>query len=242
MTDARLQRVSLWAVVAGGVLSGIGLFPLARLIPPHPPSNSAEQIVAFWAEDTDLKRLGLILCLIGLGLLIAFPVVIFIQMRRVGGPSSPLPWLELGAGVLGYAPGLVCFLSWEVLAFRPDRGDSAFVLGLNDLAWFSFMLPTVGWIQVIAIALCAFQDVEQKVFPRWSAYLNLWIAISFVPATFIIYFKRGPIAWNGLITFWVPLGLFVFWLAAMLVIMFRAVAREEAEQGSTRASVGGAGS
>ena len=158
MTDTKLQRVNLWAAVAGLLFTGIGFFPLARLIPPHPPSNSAEEIVAFWAENTDIKRLGVISLLIGLGLAIALPVAIFIQMRRVGGPSSPLPWLQLCAGLLSYAPGFICFLSWEVLAFRPDRGDPAFVLGLNDLAWFSFMTTTVAWVQAMAIALCAFQD------------------------------------------------------------------------------------
>jgi hypothetical protein len=235
MTDARLQRLTLWAAIAGMLISGIGLLPLARLVPPHHPSSSAEQIVAFWAEDTNLKRLGLILCLIGISLALTFPVVIFLQMRRVGGPSSPLPWIQLISGVLGFAPPLMCFLIWQALAFRPDRADPALVLALNDVAWFAFMLPSVGAIQIIAITLCAFQDTEAKVFPRWSAYLNLWIAISFAPAMCIIYFKRGPIAWDGLIAFWVPLAMFAFWLAAMFVIMFRAIASQEAQQLSARA-------
>jgi hypothetical protein len=240
VTDVKMQRLLMWGTVISFLLFTIGFVPLARILPPTPPSKSADQVVQFWSEDTDLKRLGLILMLTALGLGLGFFVVIFLQMRRVEGGSTPLAYLQLVAGVLSAVPGLIGFLAWCVLAFRPDRGDPPLVLAINDLGWFGFMIGQIAFVQVIAIALCAFRDSEQKVFPRWVGYYNMWVAVSFLPGYFFIYFKHGPLAWNGLLVFWVPVAIFAPWVVIMIVVMFRAISGQEKEEQSRgrRAALG----
>lgn len=48
------------------------------------------------------------------------------------------------------------------------------------------------------------QDRENRYFPRWLGYYNLWAALIFTPGTFNMFFHHGPLAWNGFIVFWIP--------------------------------------
>ena len=39
--------------------------------------------------------------------------------------------------------------------------------------------------------------------------MNFWLAIKFTPASFLVFFKTGPLAWNGLLVWWFPLLAFL---------------------------------
>jgi hypothetical protein len=227
-SDAKMQRFWLWVAVGGYLFACIGLLPLARLIPPHRPSLGKEAIAAFWADDVQLKLLGLVICFLGMGMALGFFVVLFLQMQRVEGRSAPLAYMQLAAGLLTVAQGLVMYLLWLANAFRPDR-DASVILAFNDIAWFGFIVPYLFFVQVIPIALAAFKDTEGRVFPRWVGYLNLWVAVAGIPAIFMPFFKTGPIAWNGLITFWIFLVIYGSWVTIMFYVMFKATRGQEAE-------------
>jgi hypothetical protein len=228
-SDAKMQRFWLWVAVAGYLFSCIGFVPLARVIPPHSPNSSADVIAAFWATDVHMKILGLIVCFLGMGMALGFFVVLFLQMKRVEGRSAVLAYMQLATGLLTVAQGLVMYLLWFQNAFRPDRGASV-ILAFNDVGWFGFIVPYLFFPQVIPIALAAFKDTENRVFPRWVGYLNIWVAIAGIPAIFMPFFKTGPLAWNGLITFWMFLVIYGVWVTAMFVVMFKATRSEEEEE------------
>jgi hypothetical protein len=56
--------------------------------------------------------------------------------------------------------------------------------------------------------------------------LNLWYAILAVPGGMIVFFHDGPLAWNGVIGFWVPVVAFFIWIVAVAVVVMRAIDRE----------------
>src|SRR3546814_17308303 len=67
-------------------------------------------------------------------------------------------------------------------------------------------------VQYIAIAIFTFQDgSEQPLFPRWIAYYNIWLSISFIPTGLVAFFKVGPFTWHGVIGFWIPIILWCAW-------------------------------
>jgi uncharacterized membrane protein YciS (DUF1049 family) len=92
-------------------------------------------------------------------------------------------------------------------------------------------MPT--FFQLLVIAMAIFDDKEQKVFPRWLGYLNVWVAIGFTPTALIYFFKHGPFAWNGLLAFWLALTIFCGWFLTMFVYVVRAIRNQAAEERAT---------
>jgi hypothetical protein len=64
------------------------------------------------------------------------------------------------------------------------------------------------------------------VLPRWAGYLNLWTVPLLVPGFAVYVFRSGPLAWNGIFTWWVPVGAFGGWFIVMIALMFKAVTSE----------------
>jgi hypothetical protein len=78
---------------------------------------------------------------------------------------------------------------------------------LNDLGFILFNLTySITSVQAIAAGLVGLADKSATpVFPRWVSWWAIFTGLSFIPITAMPFFKTGPLAWNGLITFW---GLF----------------------------------
>ncbi len=64
---------------------------------------------------------------------------------------------------------------------------------------------------------------EKPIFPRWLGYYNLWVALMFMPGTFNVFFHDGPLAWNGIIAWYMPLAVFASWLIINPIFLSRAV-------------------
>ena len=65
-----------------------------------------------------------------------------------------------------------------VTAFRPSRSPEI-TQTLNDMSWIMLVMP---WPPLLtqSYAFAIFTDPqEQKLFPRWLAYVNIWAPIVF---------------------------------------------------------------
>jgi hypothetical protein len=63
------------------------------------------------------------------------------------------------------------------------------------------------------------------------AYLNIWVAVVFIPTGIITFFKTGPFTYAGLLGFYITLTVFAVWLVAMPYAVVRAIRDEIAEVG-----------
>ena len=61
--------------------------------------------------------------------------------------------------------------------------------------------------------------------PRWVAYFNLWCACLISPAALIEFFKVGPFAYNGIISFWFIYLVFFGWIVIMSVVVLKALTK-----------------
>jgi hypothetical protein len=61
------------------------------------------------------------------------------------------------------------------------------------------------------------------------AYLNIWVAVVFIPTGIITFFKTGPFTYGGLLGFYIPLAVFAVWLIAMPCALIRAIRAETGE-------------
>ena len=80
------------------------------------------------------------------------------------------------------------------------------------------MPPFSLWCVAIAVAIMR----RNGPLPRWIGYLNRWMAILFMPAMMMIFFKTGPFAQNGVLTFWMPVAVFFGWIITMSLAAARA--------------------
>jgi hypothetical protein len=227
---ARLEKIGVWLLVPVGIAFGIGWCVIAGFLPPPSPHKSATEIAELYASRTTRIRIGVGLVLFTSVLMVPFIAVLVRHVRRVEGRWGVLSLSQLGTGLLlPYLVWLPCMFA-EVAAFRPERSPEL-TQALNDMYWL-WALGLVGGVIVQAplLAVAAFVDPRpEPIFPRWFGYLNLWYAVLAVPGGTIVFFHDGPLAWNGVIGFWVPVVAFFIWIVGVAVVLLRAIDRELAE-------------
>ena len=64
---------------------------------------------------------------------------------------------------------------------------------------------------------------ENSILPKWLGYYTVWQYVSELIAAPVWIAKSGPFAWNGLMTFWLAMMLFVSWQVIVYVCIFRAI-------------------
>jgi hypothetical protein len=226
----RIQRVALWC--------GPALIPVffAGLIAGHwfpfPSANdSAAAIAHKYVAHRDGIRVAALCIALGGALSAPFVAVVAAQMKRVEGAFSPLTYLQLGSGMVGsLVIASPAFFMWAA-AFRPDR-TPVVTQSWNDAAWLALVAPIWPFVfQLLALATVAFRDRSaEPIFPRWIGYLSVWVTVLLVPSALVLWFKTGPFAWQGVLTLWLAAAVFTVWLLAVVVVLLRAIRRQEKQQ------------
>jgi hypothetical protein len=226
--SVRSQRMCTLSGPLAFVAVGVGIWPVAHFLPPLLPSASAEDIAAIYRANPDGIRLGAILFMVGASLFIPFFTQFSVLMKRMEGENTPLALTQaIGAAVvvtLFFLPGIM----FSLAAFRPERPAEMLQL-VNDLGWLLLVIPVMpAFVQTMAIGLAILSDEKPvPVMPRWTGYFSIWLAVLFLPGCLAAMFKSGPFAWNGLLAFWLPVGMFGFWAVTMTFPMLKAISQEK---------------
>jgi len=234
--NARYQRMCIWCGPVLAVLFLFGFGVLARFIPPPDPALAAEAIAAKYRGDAFRIRLGMELSMWAGALSLPWAVAISVQMKRIEGAFSPLTYVQLGMGILLVPEFIIPFYFFLTAAYRPERSVEV-IQTLNDLGWLPFdgLIYTVC-LEALVIGIAILGDKQERpVFPRWVGYLNVWCALLMAPAGLDFFFKSGPLAWNGMIAWWVLFVAFFVWLAVMTTTTLRAISNHESEFSSWKA-------
>jgi hypothetical protein len=231
------QRICVWCGPIMVVIWGLSFWLLADMIPPPRPYATDAQTVAQFMHHTNQIRLGLVISLFACALLVPFCAVISAQMRRIEGIRSVLAQTQMLSGALLGVEFLMPFAIWQTAAYRIGHWDPQIVQMLNTMAWLMFLgIISSACIQVASLGLAILLDKgEQRVFPRWLGYYNLWAAILWIPAGCIPFFHHGPFAWNGVLAWWIPLTVFAIWFGLMVKYLLAAIKQDEAAQAAARA-------
>jgi hypothetical protein len=229
--STKAQWISLWITPFFGGILLLGLLAFPGFWPPMSPDLSAEEVAEFFRQNSAMIRFSMItvnLCAI---MLVPFFMVIVVQMKRMATPSAVLAYAYLAAVANGATLLAIADIFWLVAAFRPDRNPELTQL-LNDLAWLIFIAP-VGMVVVgqVCLALAVLLDAgEQPVFPRWVAPFSLATAAAMAPAACAVIFRTGPLAWDGVISFWLRNIAFAVFIAVMFAVLRSAIARQDRDE------------
>ena len=228
--NIKAQWVSLWTGPVVGLVLLLAALAFPGFRPPMSPTMSADQVAAFYSDHTAWIRFSQAtfnLCGI---LILPFFTVIVVQMKRMKNQSHVFAYCYLTAVVSGATIFALSNVFFLVAAFRTDRSPELIML-LNDLAWIVLIAP-VGMVisQFVLLALAVyFDDPADPVFPRWVGHFSLFTAAAMVPAAGAAVFHTGPLAWNGLLSFWVRNGAFALFVVVMFFVLRTALHRQAVE-------------
>jgi hypothetical protein len=230
--DLKLQRIAAWGGVAMLALFLIFFMLVGKLIPPLSPTASAQSIADFLIANKMRVRIGLAFSLLAACLALPWLATICLRVRRVEGKWGVLSVTQIFSGVI-FVPGFIFpMMVLAAAAFRPEERDPQITQALNDVFWLMFV-GIVGTliVQALVLTTASFIDrTEPVTFPRWFGYLNAWYAILAVPGGAVMIFNDGPLAWNGVFAFWVPLVAFSVWMVAVTVVLLQSVKAERAAE------------
>ena len=238
----RVELALAWGGAVWAVSFFIGMVPLAHWIPLPSPHDSALQVADMYRGRTDEIRAGLAIMFTGVIGFIFYASALASQCRRVKGAPASLRYVQvgsLGAMITFIILPIIIFI---VAAFRPERSPEA-TQTLNDLGWISLIIafvPFVAWVWAVGLTIFC-DESEEPVFPRWAGYLCLFLGTMQIPPVMLIFFKTGPFAWNGLMSWWLPATDFFTFVIVTLILTVRAINAEHRDAGA-HASVGAAAS
>ncbi len=230
--NIKAQWVSLWTGPAVAAVLVAALLTFPGFWPPLTPTMTAEQVAQFYAEHTTSIRVSQItfnLCGI---MLLPFFMVIVVQMKRMRTQSHIFAYCFLTSIVSGATIFALSNIFFLVAAFRPDR-DPELTMLLNDLAWIVFIAPigmVVAQFAMLSMAVY-FDDGPDPVFPRWVGTYSLITGLVMIPSAGAAVFQTGPLAWDGLWSFWVRNGAFALFIVVMFFVARRAVLRQAVDEG-----------
>ena len=238
------QRLCVWSGPVGVLFWLVGFALFAHFVPPPPPTQDPGAVAALYESNRNGIRVGMLLSTFGAALFMPYFAVFSVQLSRIEGRFAPLAWTQLGlaaATVLGFILPMIFI---QVAAFRAGRAASEIQL-FNDMGWIWFIsYVSVGVVQWLVIGLAILRDRRaEPLLPRWSGYLCLWTALLFAPGCLCVFFKTGPLAWDGLFTWWIPASVFSLWMAGMTPVLLKAIAAQpdvEPEGSGTSTDTGAA--
>lgn len=228
-TDGEL--ILFWTLPALAIIwiSAFLLFP--GFTPPMSPTMSADEVAAFYRDPENLARIRYSMILFNWFCVGLIPILMLLvmQIRRMAHRTPILSYCMLACAAGGPALFLIANIFWLLAAFRPER-DPELTQVFNDLAWVTFTTAVPYLIgQSVIIALAIYFDRQPRpVFRPWVAYFNLLVAAALIPAAFVGLALRGPLAWDGALSFWIKNIAIALWIVVMSAVVGQALYQERA--------------
>jgi hypothetical protein len=224
--EKRELWIGWWTLVVFYNLYGLLFFVIARTQPPPRPALDPSEIVQWFADRHDGLLYGYAIVFIVGGATAIMNATLAYSMRRMS-VSRAFAYSYLVIYALATLPGmLIMGIACTVGAMRPDR-DPQLMSWLYDFAFLSFegtmgvfLIGSLVWMVAVLLD-------KNGVFPKWFGYLNLCNALTEVVVAPAWIFKSGVFAWNGMIAWWINMGVFVVYTATFLTLLRKLILRED---------------
>jgi hypothetical protein len=216
----RDQWIAFWIVPGFFTLFGVVFVPLSWMMPPRSPSSPEPQIVSFMQSHNLLIACAVLTLAFGLA-----PVsnaVYLMQIKRMSVSPAFRYAMIVGAttgAIVGMLFPMFCF---GLGAFRPGYRPSILAM-LYDFGYLAY-IGSLGCFCVMwmAFALAILLD-QNNILPKWLGYYTIWQYVTELMAAPVWIAKSGPFAWNGLMTFWLAMALYVPWQIIVYLCIYRAI-------------------
>lgn len=229
-TDGEL--ILFWTFPAMAIIWISAFFLFPGFVHPMSPTMSADEVAAFYRDPANITRIRFSMILFNWFCVCFIPVLMLlvVQMRKMAHRTPIFSYCMLCCAAGGPAIFLIANLFWLVAAFRPERAPELTQM-YNDLAWVTFTVQVPYLImQCVLLALAIYTDRQDRpVFKPWVAHFNLIAAAALAPAAFTGLALDGPMAWDGLLPFWVKNITIAVWIAVTGVVIGQIIRRQRLE-------------
>lgn len=225
-----IWRAGLWCGIAYCALGLLFWAVIAKFLPPPQQSWGADRVKEFFSDQPRVK-IGIVgYCFIA-ALWTPMSIVLSRIMARIEGRDGILHRIEFFGGMATTFVTLFSGVAWLVAAYQPETRSASEVKLFSDFGWLIFnMTFFVTFVQFASFGICVLiQRRNAEYFPRNLAWLSFLVCASFLPILGMPFFPDSLVAWDGLLTYWVALGLFFLWVPLTLVPAFKAVTQIERE-------------
>jgi hypothetical protein len=225
----RVLKLCMWTGPLFCVMWLFGAGPLALFIfPPESAAHSAITTVHTYTQHLTRVRVGCAFMIFSSMIYCCFCIVVSLYTRDAEGHRPALFWIQMLSLACCQVVVMMIGFFWGVAAFRAGHVSPQVTQALNDLGWFGVLFTGAPFaMYMIALAGSIFLDTsEQPAFPRWFAYVNLFVTFFMFEACLIAFFKHGAFSQNGLMVFYAPMIVFFLWVVLMSVMGMRAIERE----------------
>jgi len=218
----KTQRLCAWCGPIMIAFWTVGFALFGGFVPPPSPRADAQQITDMIRGATNQIRFGLLLTIAGSALLGPYIGVISMHMKRIEGRDSPLAYGQLVLGACLIMEFIFPMAVLQTATYRPERSPEIIQM-LDDLAWIPFFgIASTAALETALLGIVILADRRGvPLFPRWAGYYCLWSATLFLPGSVLVFFKSGPLAWDGLFVFWMPVVVFSSWMIVTSWLMIR---------------------
>jgi hypothetical protein len=204
---------------------------LGRNMPPFSPNATPDQV---WAHFSQLRLpllIGMSVALTITSFYMAWSVAIARVMERVEGPGGVLSKLEMMGGTITCAPIMTACMAWLTAAHEVHYLDPGVVHMLYWMGWLLFDLAYfVTSLQIAACSIVFMRDKrEKKLVPDAVSWWGWVTFASFFVVSAIPFVTTGPLAFNGVISFWIAFFTWFFWIPSLSYFVVKAVDRIKAE-------------
>ena len=227
----KIEKAAAWSTLAMLVVFGVTFGLIAGVLPPINPGFTAEQTAQWYVDNHFAIRLGLGLTILGMWFMTPVFALLCRQVRRIEGYWGVMSITEVILSVTFPFVFTLAMVFGVAAAYRPDRDPQA-IQALSDMFWL-LLVGIVGplVLQGLILALAVFIDKRAvPTFPRWYGYLSLWMALLVLPGGCVYVIQRGPLGWNGIIAWWIPVSAFFVWIVPTVFLLVKAVDIEAAER------------
>ena len=212
---------------------------LAGNIPPFPPSATPLEVKAHFTDHSLAIEIGMSVCLTLTSCYMAWGAAVSHVMNRIEGPNGILSKIELMGATITCAPIMTACAFWLTAAHEASILSAE---TLHMLYWLGWLLIDLAYMvtsfQIAGCSLVFMRDKRQK--PLVPAYVSWWgwvTIASFFVVNAIPFVTTGPLAFNGVISFWIAFFTWFFWIPGMSYYIIKAVDRLKAEDAAAAAGV-----
>lgn len=227
------QRICVWTGLIFVPLLLGGLITAGFFQPPSPMLDAAA-VAQMFEENRTSIRFGIWITTAAAPFLAFFVAALSHLIRQISGANAPLASAQAIVGSCLILEFIFPQMVWQAAAYRAERLPEL-VLMLNDVAWLCYVgvVCTAIAQMLILTAVILMDSRPRPLVPRWCAYLCAWCAVGVSSGSLCVFVKSGPLAWNGLIAWWLLVVSFFIWMATMAMQMLRVSRQQDAEAGQS---------
>lgn len=215
-----------WTLVVFYNFFGLVFFVLTRVQPPPNPAWDTPRVVRWFSDNHFGILVGFAIMFVITGMTTMSNALIAYSMRRMS-VSRVFGYSYLILYGLSAIPGMMLMcVALTVGVLRPDR-DPQLIHWIYDFAFLSFV-GTMGVFLIGSLVwMLAILIDKNRVFPKWFGYLNLCNGLTEIVVSPAWIFKRGVLAWNGQIAWWLDMVVFGLYTGIFIFLLRRMIQRED---------------